>query len=104
MTKNKLGYYFVKEFLKNYLSLLFVFSLIIWITQSVKLLSLIGEQGNSVLTYFIYIFLILPKFFSKLSLIIFFFSLISTINKLDDSNELKILWLSGLKKKRLLNI
>ena len=73
MTKNKLGYYFVKEFLKNYLSLLFVFSLIIWITQSVKLLSLIGEQGNSVLTYFIYIFLILPKFFSKLSLIIFFF-------------------------------
>jgi lipopolysaccharide export system permease protein len=99
MTKNKLGYYFVKEFLKNYLSLLFVFSLIIWITQSVKLLSLIGEQGNSVLTYFIYIFLILPKFFSKLSLIIFFFSLISTINKLDDSNELKILWLSGLKKK-----
>ena len=47
MKKNKLGYYFIQEFLKNYLSILFAFGLIIWITQAVRLLDLIGEEGNS---------------------------------------------------------
>ena len=65
MKKNKLGYYFIKEFLKNYLSLLFAFALIIWITQAVRLLDLVGEEGNSIRTYFLYILAILPKIISK---------------------------------------
>ena len=70
MKKNKLGYYFIQEFLKNYLSILLAFGLIIWITQAVRLLDLIGEEGNSIQTYFLYIISILPKFFSRISLII----------------------------------
>ena len=101
MKKNKLGYYFIKEFLKNYLSILLAFGLIIWITQAVRLLDLIGEEGNSIKTYFTYIALILPKFFSRISLIIFFVSLIVTIIKFEDNNELKALWLSGVKKKTI---
>ena len=99
MKKNKLGYYFIQEFLKNYLSILLAFGLIIWITQAVRLLDLIGEEGNSIKTYFLYILLILPKFFSRISLIIFFISFIVTILKFEDHNELKALWISGLKKK-----
>jgi lipopolysaccharide export system permease protein len=102
MKKNKLGYYFIQEFLKNYLSILLAFGLIIWITQAVRLLDLIGEQGNSIKTYFLYIALILPKFFSRISLIIFFVSLIVTIVKFNDNNELKALWLSGIKKKKFI--
>jgi len=100
MKKNKLGYYFIEEFLKNYLSILLSFGLIIWIAQAVRLLDLIGEEGNSIKTYFLYILLILPKFFSRISLIIFFISLIVTIIKFEDNNELKALWLSGIKKKQ----
>ena len=103
MKKNKLGYYFIKEFLKNYLSLLFAFALIIWITQAVRLLDLIGEEGNSIVTYFLYILAILPKIISKLSLIIFFISLIVTISKFEDQNELKALWFSGLDQKKFIN-
>ena len=55
MRKNKLGYYFAQEFLKNYISILFAFGLIIWITQAVRLLDLIGEEGNSIKAYFLYI-------------------------------------------------
>lgn len=99
MKKNKLGYYFIEEFLKNYLSILISFGLIIWIAQAVRLLDLIGEEGNSIKTYFLYILLILPKFLSRISLIIFFVSLIVTIIKFEDNNELKALWLSGVKKK-----
>ena len=103
MKKNKLGYYFIQEFLKNYLSILLAFGLIIWITQAVRLLDLIGEEGNSIATYFLYILLILPKFFSRISLIIFFISLLITIIKFEDSNELKTVWLSGYKKKLFTN-
>ena len=103
MKKNKLGYYFVREFFKNYLSILLAFGLIIWITQAVRLLDLIGQEGNSIKTYFLYILSIIPKFFSRISLIIFFISLIVTISKFDEHNELKALWFSGLEKKKFIN-
>ena len=101
MRKNKLGYYFAQEFLKNYLSILFAFGLIIWITQAVRLLDLIGEEGNSITTYFLYILSILPKFFSRISIIIFFISFVVTISKFEEHNELRALWFSGLEKKKI---
>ena len=103
MKKNKLGYYFIQEFLKNYLSILLAFGLIIWITQAVRLLDLIGEEGNSIKTYFLYILSIMPKFFSRISLIIFFISFVVTISKFEDHNELRALWFSGLEKKKFIN-
>ena len=103
MKKNKLGYYFIQEFLKNYLSILFAFGLIIWITQAVRLLDLIGEEGNSIKTYFLYILSILPKFFSRISIIIFFISFVVTISKFEEHNELRALWFSGLEKKKFIN-
>jgi len=103
MKKNKLGYYFVQEFLKNYLSILFAFGLIIWITQAVRLLDLIGEEGNSLKTYFLYILSILPKIFSRISIIIFFISFVVTISKFEEHNELRALWFSGLEKKKFIN-
>ncbi len=101
MRKNKLGYYFAQEFLKNYLSILLAFGLIIWITQAVRLLDLIGEEGNSITTYFLYILSILPKFFSRISIIIFFISFVVTISKFEEHNELRALWFSGLEKKKI---
>jgi lipopolysaccharide export system permease protein len=103
MRKNKLGYYFAQEFLKNYISILFAFGLIIWITQAVRLLNLIGEEGNSITTYFLYILSILPKFFSRISIIIFFISFVVTISKFEEHNELRALWFSGLEKKKFIN-
>ena len=103
MRKNKLGYYFAQEFLKNYLSILLAFGLIIWITQAVRLLDLIAEDGNSIKTYFLYILSILPKFFSRISIIIFFISFVVTISKFEEHNELRALWFSGLEKKKFIN-
>jgi lipopolysaccharide export LptBFGC system permease protein LptF len=98
-----LGYYFIQEFLKNYLSILLAFGLIIWITQAVRLLDLIGEDGNSIKTYFLYILSIMPKYFSRISLLIFFISFLVTISKFEDHNELRALWFSGLEKKKFIN-
>jgi lipopolysaccharide export LptBFGC system permease protein LptF len=98
-----LGYYFIREFLKNYLSILFAFGLIIWITQAVRLLDLIGEEGNSVKTYFLYALSVMPKYFSKISIVIFFISFFVTIIKFQEHNELNALWFSGLEKKKFIN-
>ena len=103
MKKNKLGYYFIREFLKNYLSILFAFGLIIWITQAVRLLDLIGEEGNSVKTYFLYALSVMPKYFSKISIVIFFISFFVTVIRFQEHNELNALWFSGLEKKKFLN-
>jgi lipopolysaccharide export system permease protein len=103
MKKNKLGYYFIQEFLKNYLSILFAFGLIIWITQAVRLLDLIGEEGNSVKTYFLYVLSVMPRYFSKISIVIFFISFFVTIIKFQEHNELNALWFSGLEKKKFIN-
>jgi lipopolysaccharide export system permease protein len=103
MKKNKLGYYFLKEFLKNYLSILLAFGLIIWITQAVRLLDLIGEEGNSIKTYFLYALSVMPKYFSKISIVIFFISFFITIIKFQEHNELNALWFSGLEKKKFIN-
>jgi len=103
MKKNKLGYYFIREFLKNYLSILFAFGLIIWITQAVRLLDLIGEEGNSIKTYFLYALSVMPKYFSKISIVIFFISFFVTIIKFQEHNELNALWFSGLEKKKFIN-
>jgi lipopolysaccharide export system permease protein len=102
MKKNKLGYYFIQEFLKNYISILFAFGLIIWITQAVRLLDLIGEEGNSVKTYFLYALSVMPKYFSKISIVIFFISFFVTIIKFQEHNELNALWFSGLEKKKFI--
>ena len=102
MKKNKLGNYFIKELLKNYIYILSAFSLIIWVTQAVRLLDLIGEEGNSIATYFSYVALIFPKFFSRLSIIIFFICLIVTIIRFEEQNELRAIWLSGLEKKKFI--
>jgi lipopolysaccharide export system permease protein len=99
MKKNKLAYYFIVEFFKNYLSILFAFGLIIWITQAVRLLDLISEDGNSILAYFLHILSILPRILSRISIIIFFISFVVTISKFEDHNELKALWFSGIDKK-----
>jgi lipopolysaccharide export system permease protein len=103
MKKNKLGYYFILEFLKNYFSILFAFGLIIWITQAVRLLDLISEDGNSISTYFLYILSTLPKIVSRIFIIIFFISLIITISRFESHNELKAIWFSGLDKKKFIN-
>ena len=102
MKKNKLGYYFIREFLKNYFSILLAFGIIIWITQAVRLLDLITEDGNSLSVYFLYILLFLPKIISKISIIIFFISLIFTISRFEEHNELRVLWFSGLDKKKFI--
>jgi lipopolysaccharide export system permease protein len=67
------------------------------------LLDLIGEEGNSIKTYFLYALSVMPKYFSKISIVIFFISFFVTVIKFQEHNELNALWFSGLEKKKFIN-
>jgi len=99
MSKNKIQNYLILEFLKNYATLLLIFSLVIWLMQAVRLLDLIYEDGNTFLIYIKYIFLQLPRILSKLSVIVFFITFFWTLNILEESNEIKTISFFGIEPK-----
>jgi len=101
MSKNKIQNYIILEFLKNYATLLFIFSLVIWLMQSVRLLDLIYQDGNTFFVYIKYIIFQFPKIVSKTSIIIFFIAIFLTLNNLEDSNEIKNSSFFGVNPKTL---
>jgi len=99
MSKNKIQNYIILEFLKNYATLVVIFALVIWITQAVRLLDLVYQDGNSFLIYGQYTIYQLPKIISKISIVIFLITIFWTLNNLEDSNELRTISYFGIEPK-----
>ena len=79
-------------------------TLIVWVIQAVNFLDFVAEDGHSYKVYFYYTALNLPRIFSKIMPVVFFFSLFYTINKYEDNNELKIFWILGINKIEFINV
>ena len=98
MFKNKLNKYIFLEILKSYLLVLASLSLLIWIAQAAKNLTLVTEVGIAIKNYVYYIFFIFPKIVSQLMIISFLISLFLSLLKLLENKEIEIYWLSGIGK------
>jgi len=101
MSKNKIQNYIILEFLKNYATLLFIFSLVIWLMQAVRLLDLVYQDGNTFFVYIQYTIFQLPKILSRISIIIFLITIFWTISNLEESNEIKTISFFGIDPKAL---
>ncbi len=86
-----------------FLLLLISLAAIVWVMQAVNFLDFVTEDGHGLFVYFSFTALNLPKIISRLIPIIFFISVFYIINKYEDNNELKIYWLSGIKRNELTN-
>jgi lipopolysaccharide export system permease protein len=104
MFKNKLNNYLIFNFLKAYFFVLIVFTILLWITQSGRLIYLITDNGLSFQNFVNYIFLQLPKIASQLMLISIVISFFISIIKLHSSKEIEIYLLSGISKKYIIKI
>ena len=96
---------FKKFFLDNtyyFLLSIFCLTLIVWVIQAVNYLDFVTEDGHGLGVYFKYMLFSIPKIVSKLMLLIFFITFFYTLNKFEDSNELKIFWLNGINVKRFI--
>ena len=79
-------------------------SFIVTIIQAVNNLDLVLEDGHSFLIYFYYTLLLYPKIIGKILPLIFFSSLFYTLNKYENTNELKIFWINGVNKINFYNV
>lgn len=104
MLQNKIYLNYIKELLKSFLIILFGLSLIAWTVRAVNFLDLIVESGYSVSTYFLYSTLNLFGILTKFIPLSFLLSLIIFIVRQIDENEFVILWTSGVKKMKLVNL
>ena len=104
MLTNKIYQNFTKEILKTFLVILFGLSIIAWTVRAVNFLDLIVENGYSILTYFQYSFLNLAAILTKLIPLSFLLSLMIFLVKQIQDNEFIILWTSGVKKLKIVNL
>tara|TARA_X000001036_G_scaffold353541_1_gene334905 strand:+ start:514 stop:1647 length:1134 start_codon:yes stop_codon:yes gene_type:complete len=104
MLTNKIYQNFIKEILKTFLIILFGLSIIAWTVRAVNFLDLIVENGYSITTYFQYSFLNLAAILTKLIPLSFLLSLMIFLMKQIQDNEFIILWTSGVKKLKVVNL
>ena len=104
MLQNKIYQNFIKEILKTFLVILFGLSTIAWTVRAVNFLDLIVENGYSVATYFQYSILNLFGILTKFIPLSFLLALIIFIVKQIQENEFVILWTSGVKKLKVVNL
>ena len=104
MVQNKIYQNFIKEILKTFFIILLGLSLIAWTVRAVNFLDLIVESGYSVSTYFQYSFLNLFGILTKFIPLSFLLALIIFVLKQIQENEFIILWTSGVKKIKVVNV
>ena len=92
---------FIYDFIKFFTLTIFSLSLIVWIIQAVNYLDFVSEDGHGFKVYFLYTLFNIPKVVSRLMMFVFFLSLFYSIIKMEDKNELIILWINGIKKNEL---
>ena len=103
MLKNKIYNYIFNEVIKTFFIVLFAFTVIAWTARAVNFLDLIVDNGVSVKTYMLYTGFQLSNILTKFVPVSFLLALTLSIIKLKKNNELLILWLTGIKKYKIIN-
>jgi len=101
--RNTIYRYFFVEFISLFTLILISTCVIVWIVQAVNYLDFVTEDGHAFSVYFTYSVLNIPKVIGRLIPLVFLISLLTTILRFEESNELLIFWTSGLNKIRLVN-
>ncbi len=101
--RNTIYRYFFKEFISIFALILISITVIVWIVQAVNYLEFVTEDGHAFGVYFTYSILNIPKVINRLIPLVFLISLLVTILRFENSNELLIFWTSGLNKIRIVN-
>ena len=104
MLKNKIYKYLSAEIFKNFIIILLTFSAIAWTVRAVNFLDLMIEDGYPAIIYFKYSLLSFSSIVTRFVPLSLLLSLIISIAKFEEQQELLILWTVGLNKIKILNI
>ena len=104
MLQNKIYQNFLIEITKNFIVILFGLSIIALTVRAINFLELIVDSGYPIITYFKYSFLNLFGIAPKFIPLAFLLSLMIFILKHVQNSEFIILWTSGVKKIKIVNL
>tara|TARA_B100001173_G_scaffold304512_1_gene308639 strand:- start:23 stop:1147 length:1125 start_codon:yes stop_codon:yes gene_type:complete len=91
------------DYISFFLIALLGSSIVVWVFQAVNYLDIMIEDGRDYTIYINYSLLNFPKILSKLFPFVLFFSIFHITTKIENNNELIILWNFGVNKIELIN-
>src|ERR1700733_9130238 len=80
---------------------IFLLSSVIWLSQSLRLLDLVINRGQSAPTFFYLTLLILPTLLAVILPIAFFFGVLFALSRLNNDSELVVMASSGYSLRQL---
>lgn len=92
----RLPYYILKQLIAPVLLFAFLMTCVIWLTQSLQLLDLVINRGQSIRTFVYLTILILPNLLVIILPIAFFFGALYALHRLSNESELVVMASAGM--------
>jgi lipopolysaccharide export system permease protein len=94
----KLSLYILRQILGPFLLFMLLLTLVVWMTQSLRLLDLVINRGQSAGIFAYLTLLMLPSLLVVIVPIAFFGAALFALNKLNHDSELVVMWSAGLSR------
>ena len=94
----KLHFYVLRQVLGPFLLFTLLLTLVVWMTQSLRLLDLVINSGQSAGTFAYLTMLMVPSLLVIIAPIAFFGAALNALNKLNTDSELVVMWSAGLSR------
>ena len=97
----KLFFYLLRQIVGPFLLFTLLLTLVVWMTQSLRLLDLVINRGQSAAIFAYLTMLMVPSLLVVIVPIAFFGAAIFTLNKLNSESELVVMWSAGVSRVQL---
>jgi len=97
----KLFFYILRQIVGPFLLFTLLLTLVVWMTQSLRLLDLVINRGQSAAIFAYLTMLMLPSLLVVIAPIAFFGAALYALNKLNNDSELVVMWSAGISRFQL---
>src|SRR5215470_6574659 len=97
----KLFFYVLRQLIGPFLLFTLLLTLVVWMTQALRLLDLVINRGQSAAIFAYLTMLMVPSLLVVIVPIAFFGAAIYTLNKLNSESELVVMWSAGISRVQL---
>ena len=97
----KLSFYVLRQIVGPFLLFTLLLTLVVWMTQSLRLLDLVINRGQSAAIFAYLTMLMLPSLLVIIVPIAFFGAALYALNKLNNDSELVVMWAAGISRLQL---
>lgn len=93
--------YFIREIMKPFIGFAIALSAIVWLTQSLQMLELIVNRGQSLGTFLLVTAYIFPSLLAVILPFALFCAVIFSLNRMSSDSEIAVFWASGIGNMRM---